>query len=156
MPLVSLREYWMTYRGPSFLAVVWFGSSPTPPPHPSAVSKLSLFLLCVAGREGGEREVRGGTELYNRGKSWPSNNHSILSGFSFQNMSSPIFHAKKLLSMKEIKWTGKRIKNPPNPIPQSLLGSTPSPSPIVANIGVVSICDMHRRRMRYFDEKSKE
>jgi hypothetical protein len=58
--------------------------------------------------------------------------------------------------MKEIKWTGKRIKNPPNPIPQSLLGSTPSPSPIVANIGVVSICDMHRRRMRYFDEKSKE
>ncbi len=23
------REYWMIYRGPGFLAVVWFGSSPT-------------------------------------------------------------------------------------------------------------------------------
>ncbi len=29
-------EYWMIYRGPGFLAVVWFGSSPTPSP----VSKL--------------------------------------------------------------------------------------------------------------------
>jgi hypothetical protein len=25
------REYWMTYRGPDFLAVAWFGSSATPP-----------------------------------------------------------------------------------------------------------------------------
>jgi hypothetical protein len=24
------REYWMIYRGPGFLGVVWFGSSPTP------------------------------------------------------------------------------------------------------------------------------
>jgi hypothetical protein len=24
------REYWMIYRGPGFLAVAWFGSSPTP------------------------------------------------------------------------------------------------------------------------------
>ncbi len=24
------REYWIIYRGPSFLAVVWFGSSPIP------------------------------------------------------------------------------------------------------------------------------
>ncbi len=29
------REYWIIYRGPGFLAVVWFGSFPTtsPPPH---------------------------------------------------------------------------------------------------------------------------
>ncbi len=36
------REYWMIYRGPGFLAVVWFGSSPTPLPHPpSSLSKLN-------------------------------------------------------------------------------------------------------------------
>jgi hypothetical protein len=33
-----IREYWMIYRRPGFLAVVWFGSSPLP------ISKLSLFL----------------------------------------------------------------------------------------------------------------
>jgi hypothetical protein len=27
-------EYWMIYRGPGFLAVVWFGSSLTPFPPP--------------------------------------------------------------------------------------------------------------------------
>jgi len=26
------REFWIIYRGPGFLAVVWFGSSPPPPP----------------------------------------------------------------------------------------------------------------------------
>ncbi len=33
----------MFYRGPGFLAVAWFGSSPIPLP-PSPVCKLSLFL----------------------------------------------------------------------------------------------------------------
>jgi hypothetical protein len=37
------REYWMIYRGLSFLVIEWFSSSPTPSP-PSPVSKLSLFL----------------------------------------------------------------------------------------------------------------
>ncbi len=39
-PPYSVREYWMIYRGPGFLAVVWFGSSPTssPPPFPSVCS----------------------------------------------------------------------------------------------------------------------
>ncbi len=32
-------EYWMIYRGPGFLAFVWFGSSPTPSPPPPTVSK---------------------------------------------------------------------------------------------------------------------
>jgi hypothetical protein len=47
------REYWSIYRGPGFLAVVCFGSSPTsftPPP----LSLRQLFSLsqssCVAGR----------------------------------------------------------------------------------------------------------
>jgi hypothetical protein len=40
--MVSCREYWMIYRGPGFIAVVWYGSSPTHSLPP--VSKLSLFL----------------------------------------------------------------------------------------------------------------
>jgi hypothetical protein len=54
------REYWMIYRWPVFLAVVWFGSSLTP--SPPAVSKLSLFLslpvcrrLSIITGEGGGR-----------------------------------------------------------------------------------------------------
>ncbi len=42
--IVQNREYWMVYRGPGFLAVVWFGLShapPTPPPHPSLPSVCS-------------------------------------------------------------------------------------------------------------------
>jgi hypothetical protein len=56
------REYRMSYKGPGFLAVGWFGSSPKPD-HPlplPPVSKLSLFLsLPVCRRRwwgrGGER-----------------------------------------------------------------------------------------------------
>ncbi len=36
---LSPREYWMVYRGPGFLAVIWFGSSPMHP-SPTPVSKL--------------------------------------------------------------------------------------------------------------------
>ncbi len=35
----STRKYWMIYRGPGFLAVIWFGSSPNPfSPFPSVNS----------------------------------------------------------------------------------------------------------------------
>jgi hypothetical protein len=40
---VCIREYWMIYRGPGFLAVIGFGSSHTHFP-PNLVKKLSLFL----------------------------------------------------------------------------------------------------------------
>ncbi len=40
--LIAIREDWMIYRGLSFLAVVWFGS--TPNPFSPSVNKLSLFL----------------------------------------------------------------------------------------------------------------
>jgi hypothetical protein len=36
--LVHPREYWMIYRGPGFLAIVWFGSFPPPSPPPSLQS----------------------------------------------------------------------------------------------------------------------
>ncbi len=57
--LTLSREYWMFYRGPVILAVVWFGSSPSPP---SFVSKLDrrhtgrlrrIFNLLTG--EGGKR-----------------------------------------------------------------------------------------------------
>ncbi len=42
------RQYWMIYRWPCFLAVVWFGSFP--PPLPLARCLSFLFFLCVASR----------------------------------------------------------------------------------------------------------
>ncbi len=50
-------EDWMIYRGPGFLAVVWFGS--TPAPSPVSNLTLSVFKGCrcsslLTGKEGGE------------------------------------------------------------------------------------------------------
>ncbi len=45
----------MIYRGPGFLAVVWFGSLPTPY-LPSPVSMLSLFLSLPVSRGSSLRE----------------------------------------------------------------------------------------------------
>jgi hypothetical protein len=64
-----LREYWMIYRGPGFLAVVWFGSSSFPAtPFPSHVSKLDgdtqedwereTTFWRERGREGGWVRIR--------------------------------------------------------------------------------------------------
>ncbi len=47
---VTTREFWMSYRGPGFIAVVWFGSSPAPSHSP--VSKLYLFISLPACRRG--------------------------------------------------------------------------------------------------------
>ncbi len=66
------RGCWMIYRGPGFLAVVWFGSSCPFPPSP--VSKLDRRHT---RRRGGG--VGRGAESYHRRKVWSSINHSILS-----------------------------------------------------------------------------
>ncbi len=73
----------MIYRGPGFLAVVWF----IPPPLPSANCLSFSVFLCLAGRAyyrerggGGER----GAKSYNRKKAWPCINHSILSVRGFK------------------------------------------------------------------------
>jgi hypothetical protein len=69
------REYWMIYRGPSFLAVAWFGSSPTPPPPLSrhqAVLSFSGFLPSIEIPDG--RPGEGVSEEANHttaGKPWP-------------------------------------------------------------------------------------
>ncbi len=39
--IVRSREYWMFYRGPGFLAVVWLGYSPTP-------STLLQWAICIS------------------------------------------------------------------------------------------------------------
>ncbi len=41
------REYWMICRGPGFLAVIWFGSTPIPPPSHQQVISLSRSY-CVS------------------------------------------------------------------------------------------------------------
>jgi hypothetical protein len=65
--LETPSEYWMIYRGPGFLAVVWFGTSSVPSP----VSKLSLFLslpVCrrsiLLTRKGGREGRRKSRVLY--------------------------------------------------------------------------------------------
>jgi hypothetical protein len=45
-PTHRARKYWMIIRGPGFLEVVWFGSSPSPS---ASCLSFSVFL-CVAGR----------------------------------------------------------------------------------------------------------
>ncbi len=103
----------MDYRGPGFLAVVWFGFSSNPPPPPPPVSKLSLYLSLPLCRRsslltgGGGR----GAKSYDDGeKAWPSINHSILSmrGF-FTTWSGNFYCRPHLFEPKRIFWFCKNI-----------------------------------------------
>ncbi len=71
---------WMIYRGLGFLAVVWFGSTPTP--SRQHVASLSRFCWW-SPVELSDRKGRGGrgAESYDREKAWPSRNRSSLSFF---------------------------------------------------------------------------
>ncbi len=71
------REYWMICREPSFLAVVWFGSSPTTRPPP--VSKLDRR---PTGRLR-KRELADGRGEDPKHTTGFSINHSILSGAQY-------------------------------------------------------------------------
>jgi len=51
---ITVRDYWMIYRGPDVLALVWFGSYPYPFPWASCLS--FLVFLCITGRAKGGRE----------------------------------------------------------------------------------------------------
>ncbi len=69
------REYWMIYRGPGFLAIVWFGSSSTP--HLQSVSSTGdtqeyweRETTCLREKGGGEGGR--GAKLYNHRKAWSS------------------------------------------------------------------------------------
>ncbi len=79
---IPLIEYWTIYRWPGFLAVVWFGSTPTPSPLLSASS--------TGDTQETEKERQFADGRFGKGmgvepkhttarKHWPSINHSIFS-----------------------------------------------------------------------------
>ena len=70
----TYRKYWMVYRGPGFLAVVWVG--PSTLPSVSSTRKTLKERQVVKG-EGGEGGGRG-AESYDRKKAWSSINLLIL------------------------------------------------------------------------------
>ncbi len=77
--LFVTREYWMIFRGPSILAVV-FGSSPPPFSRQQVVSLSQYFCVSpvalTVGRWGRRRAIS-----YNRKKAWSSMHHNIISLF---------------------------------------------------------------------------
>ncbi len=80
-------EYWMIYRGPGFIAVIWFGFFPTP----YTLSRQQVVYLshssCVSPVEG---EGRGEAKSYDGEKAWSSINHSLL--VCTPNPSAPLSH----------------------------------------------------------------
>ncbi len=77
-----IREYWMIYRWPGFLAVIRFGSvHNTSPTLPSVICLSFSVFLCVAGpaycREGG-RGAGTRRQIIRPRKAWPSISHSLL------------------------------------------------------------------------------
>ncbi len=75
--LLSPREYWMIYRGPGFLAAVWFGFPPSPFCGQQVVSLSQSF--CVSLNDGRRGGCGRGAKSYDGEKAWPSINQSILS-----------------------------------------------------------------------------
>ncbi len=72
----TVREYWMIFRGPSFLAVVWFGSWPTPLPLSlQQIVSLSQFSW-VSPVELTEGRGWGRSQTSDHGKALSSINHS--------------------------------------------------------------------------------
>jgi hypothetical protein len=69
---LHVREYLIVYRGPGFISVIRFGSSPTPfPPIPSPVGKLDRRHTRKTEKERQLADGRGGRE----GESAKSNDH---------------------------------------------------------------------------------
>jgi hypothetical protein len=62
-------EYWMIYKGPGFLAIIWFGSSPTPSEATHRKTEKERQLA-----DGGEEPNHATTR-----EIWSFVNHSIIS-----------------------------------------------------------------------------
>ncbi len=74
------REYWMIYLWPGLLAIVWFGSSPTPSSAlpPESYLSLSVFLYRRSSLPTGGGGGGGVATSYDGENAWSSINHSIL------------------------------------------------------------------------------
>ncbi len=106
----------MIYRWPGFLAVVWFGSSPTPFPSSFRQQVVSLSksshvspVKLIDGRRGRWGWTR--SESYDRKKAWSSINHSTLSGSKPQHVSGinfltffRIMAPRSILEFSEKMW----------------------------------------------------
>ncbi len=79
---VQLREYCI-YRGPCFLAIVWFGSYPTP----SSRKLDQQHTGRLRTRENLLTEEGVGAKSYDGEKTWSSINHSILPGPTLEYLS---------------------------------------------------------------------
>ncbi len=64
--LLCDRTNWIIYRGPGFLVIEWFGSSP--PPSPSPVSNFSLFLSLLASSQLTEERGRAVSRIIRPGE----------------------------------------------------------------------------------------
>jgi hypothetical protein len=84
VPWRVASEYWMIFRGPGFLAIVWFDSSPAPSPslflqqvrtgvatHRKTEEERQVAKLLTGGGTGGW-----GAKSYDGEKAWSSINHS--------------------------------------------------------------------------------
>ncbi len=96
------RDYCTIYRGPGFLVVIWFGSSPIPLSPLRSTSCLSFpVFLFVAGRAYlRERRVGGGggAESYDRVKAWPfMNDSTTYVSLSLQSTGTRLFIGNILL-----------------------------------------------------------
>ncbi len=137
------REYWKIYRGPGYLAVIWFGSSPAPPPLPSVSSGNTQEERQLAELRGGGGE--GPNHTTARMKARSSINHSLFSALgilmlllrvmkSFQRVvdcasatNGTNFDPRSPWSPP---WQGRRgsWRRTPSAPAQRLLGSCSSPS----------------------------
>ncbi len=99
------REYWTIYGGPGFLAVVWFASSPTPPPPPlSKLDKRHTARLrkrdnLLTGEGGWSRRPPESLVLYKTSNTlWISHKyaHAVLSTYVFKLFSNIVYSRKPL------------------------------------------------------------
>ncbi len=77
-------KYGLFYRGPGFLAVVWFGSSPTPLPHTfPSVSSTGDTHKREKERQVADGRGRARSRIIRPQEAWSSICHSILSVLMF-------------------------------------------------------------------------
>ncbi len=118
----------MIYRGPGFLAIVWFDSSPTPSPsssgskldrqHTGTEKERQVMYWRERGEGGGW-----GAKPYDRKKAWSSINNSILSDFMHLNKNNQRQHFFTLFA------PGERLERlTKNAKVSTVLGSIPASS----------------------------